>query len=324
VFEVPSALTDTFKYKPGQHLQLHVPCGGKPLPRCYSLSSTPADPRHRVTIKRVTDGRASNWICASLKAGDMLEVAPPAGVFTPKSFDADFLMFAGGSGITPVFSIIRMVLASGKGRIKLVYANRDKQSIIFSSELERLTRDYPERLQIVHWLDSERGFALKAQLGELAIGFEGFDPKKSECFICGPGVFMDATAAALHDIGVPHAQVHIERFVSLPEDADDVAPASAPAPDAAEVSIEVELDGKKQVVKGRVGQLLIEALEAAGLQPPYSCRAGACAACMCHLEDGEVELQHNHALSQDDLDQGWILGCQAIMQSPKVKISYPN
>ncbi|MGH8694719.1 MAG: FAD-binding oxidoreductase, partial [Burkholderiales bacterium] len=158
IFDLPADLRETFRFKPGQHLQLHIPCADKPLPRCYSLSSTPtADEPLRVTVKRVADGRASNWLCANLRAGDTLEVMPPAGVFTPRALDGDFLMFAGGSGITPVFSIIRSVLAGGTGRIRLIYANRDERSVIFGAELARLSREHPQRLQVIHWLDTVQG-----------------------------------------------------------------------------------------------------------------------------------------------------------------------
>jgi 3-ketosteroid 9alpha-monooxygenase subunit B len=319
-FEIPTELKDKFRYKPGQHLQLHVPLGEKPLPRCYSLSSMPyADEAPRVTVKRVNDGRASNWICDRVKPGDVLEVAPPAGVFTPKSLDGEFLLFAGGSGITPVFSIIRSVLAAGSGSLRLVYANRDERSVIFAPELTQLSREFPDRLHIIHWLDSVQGIPSQAQLTALCRGHEA-----AQCFICGPALFMDAAAAALREAGVPHAQVHIERFVSLPEDADDAMPAISPAAGAGEVSVEVELDGVMQTVAGREGQLLIEALEEAGLQPPYSCRAGACATCMCKLEDGEVELLHNHALTEQDLADTWILSCQAVMRSPRIRVRYPG
>src|SRR5690349_3578903 len=158
-FEIPEALRQSFQYKPGQHLQLHVPCGAKPLPRCYSLSGTlnvSGDP-WRVTVKRVADGRASNWLCTTLKAGDTLEVAAPAGMFTPKSLDGDFLMYAGGSGITPVFSILRSTLNAGKGRVRLVYANRDERSVIFGQALAALSQQHPQRLQVIHWLDSVQG-----------------------------------------------------------------------------------------------------------------------------------------------------------------------
>ena len=319
-FEIPDALKAAFQYKPGQHLQLHVPCGAKPLPRCYSLSGSPSiagDPV-RVTVKVVADGRASRWLCSELKAGATLEVAPPAGMFTPKSLDGEFLMFAGGSGITPVFSILRSVLAAGKGTIRLVYCNRDERSVIFGKELAKLSQEHPARLQVIHWLDSVQGFASQAQVAALARGWE-----KAQCFICGPTPFMDCSAAALKELGVPHANVHIERFVSLPEDADD-APAAATAPaGTAATEVIAELDGVVTNATCQPGQLLIEALEAAGMSPPFSCRSGACAACMCKLDEGEVELQHNHVLAQSDLDQGWILCCQAIPKSPKIKISYP-
>jgi 3-ketosteroid 9alpha-monooxygenase subunit B len=324
VFELPAGLKDAFKYKPGQHLQLHIPCGPRPLPRCYSLSSSPAfDEPLRVTVKRVADGRASNWVCSQLKAGDTLEVMPPAGVFTPRSMDHNLRMFAGGSGITPVFSIIRTVLKSGKGRVTLLYANRDEHSVIFGNELTELARQYPDRLQVYHWLDSVQGQPpTKEQISAIAQDW-GLDD--AECYICGPAIFMDTTADALYALGVPHALVHIERFVSLPDDADAPATAAAaPAPGAAGSVLEVELDGETRTIELAPGELIIEAMEAAGLQPPFSCRAGACAACMCHLEEGEVEMATNHVLDESDIEQGWILGCQAVAKSPKVKIKYPN
>ena len=322
VFELPPALAATFKYKPGQHLQLHVPCGDKSLPRCYSLSASPViagDPL-RVTVKRVADGRASQWLCGQLKAGATLEVAAPAGMFTPRSLDGDSLMYAGGSGITPVFSIVRSVLLGGKGRIRLIYANRDERSVIFGKALAQLSAEHPQRLQVIHWLDVVQGIPSQAQLAALAQGWE-----KADVFICGPNAFMDGAAAAMRELGLPHSQVHVERFVSLPEDADDeVAPKAGAAPaSGAGTEFEAELDGV--ITKGTCapGQLLIEALEAAGMAPPFSCRSGACAACMCKLLEGEVDLEHNHVLAQSDLDQGWILCCQAIPKSPKIRISYP-
>jgi len=319
-FEIPAELRQAFQYKPGQHLQLHVPCGARPLPRCYSLSGTltvAGDP-WRVTVKRVVDGRASNWLCTSLKAGDTLEVAAPAGMFTPKSLDTDLLLYAGGSGITPVFSILRSALHAGRKRIRLVYANRDERSVIFGKDLAKLSLEHPTRLQVIHWLDSVQGIPSQAQLAELARGYE-----QAQCFICGPGPYMDSAAAALKEIGVPHANVHIERFVSLPEDADDVQ--AAPTAEAGDVAAEVEaeLDGVVTKTTCQPGQLLIEALENAGMAPPFSCRSGACAACMCKLDEGQVELQHNHVLAQSDLDAGWILCCQAVPKSAKIKISYP-
>jgi 3-ketosteroid 9alpha-monooxygenase subunit B len=274
----------------------------------------------RVTVKRVADGRASQWLCGQLKAGATLEVAVPAGAFTPRSLDGDFLMYAGGSGITPVFSILRSVLLAGKGRVRLIYANRDERSVIFGKALAQLSLEHPQRLQVIHWLDSVQGIPSQAQLGALAQGWE-----KAEAYICGPNAWMDSAAAAMRELGLSHAQVHVERFVSLPDDADDVvAPkGGAAAADSAGTQFEAELDGVTFKGTCAPDQLLIEALEAAGMAPPFSCRSGACAACMCKLVEGEVEMVHNHVLAQSDLDQGWILCCQAIPKSPKIKVTYP-
>lgn len=318
VFDVPEALRESFRYRPGQFLTLKVPLGEQALPRCYSASSSPLlDEPLRVTVKRVVDGRASNWLCDTLRTGDRLAVAPPAGVFVPKSLDGDFLLLAGGSGITPVLSILRSLLHAGQGRARLVYANRDERSVIFAEELARLSREFPRRLQLIHWLDSVQGLPSQAQLAELARGWE-----QAQAFICGPAVFMDGAAAALQDAGFGHGQVHIERFVSLPEDAEELP--AAPLADAAEVNITVHLDGQQHRVSGQRGQILLDALDAAGLDAPYSCRSGACAACMCRLDAGEVALVHNHVLDRNDLDQGWILACQAQMQSDTLTVSYPE
>jgi 3-ketosteroid 9alpha-monooxygenase subunit B len=318
VFEVPGDLAATFRFRPGQHLTLRVPASRAAL-RCYSCSSVPEGEPLRVTVKRMPDGLASNWICDSLQAGATLDVAPPAGVFTPRALEGEFLMYAGGSGITPVFSIVRSVLAAGSGRVRLVYANRDERSVIFAAELARLSREHPRRLQVIHWLDSVQGIPSQAELAALGAGFD-----KAQCFVCGPSRYMDTAAAALDDLGVPHHNVHVERFVSLPDDADSQTVSQPPSmlSSSQKVKIEAELDGVVHHVEGEPGALLIESLEAAGLSPPFSCRAGACAACMCQLEEGDVELMHNHVLDQSELDGGWILACQAVPQSPTIRIRY--
>ena len=155
LFHIPPELEAAFRYKPGQFLTLRLPMDGRWLPRCYSMSSAPGvDDAPRVTIKRVQGGRGSNWVCDTVRAGHTLEVMAPAGVFTPRTLDGDFVLLAGGSGITPVFSILRSALLSGSGRITLLYANRDERSVIFREELNALAAAHPARLQIIHWLDS--------------------------------------------------------------------------------------------------------------------------------------------------------------------------
>lgn len=321
-FGVPEHLLDDFAYVPGQHLQLHVPHDDGALPRCYSLSSNPyAGEPLQVTVKRIDDGRASNWICDHIAPGDTLEVMPPAGVFVPRTLDADLLMFAGGSGITPCFSILRSVLTAGRGHVRLIYANRDEHAIIFRDALAELAREHPERLEIIHWLDSVQGYPTQTQLTMLARGWE-----RADCFVCGPGVFMDTATAALHSMGLPRNRVHVERFVSLPSDADALAEPAAPAADAPEgpVALTVHIDGRTVQAEGRADQPLLDAFQEAGIEAPFSCRSGACGACMCRLDEGSVTHRNNVVLDDAELAEGWILSCQALPTSSQLRITYPE
>jgi 3-ketosteroid 9alpha-monooxygenase subunit B len=318
-FDVPAALASEFHYRPGQFLTLRIPHGEGHLPRCYSLASCPgADEPLRVTIKRVQRGRASNWVCDTLQAGDEIEVMPPAGVFTPKSLAGDFLLLAGGSGITPVFSILRSVLAEGEGRICLIYANRDPQSIIFREELRSLASAYPHRLQVIHWLDQVQGVPSVAQLAALATPW-----RQADCFICGPSLFMDAAVEALRAIDIPPARIHVERFVSLPEEGDLDVSDAAPA-GGSTIPVEIELNGAHHALACSDQEPILDAMLRAGVDAPYSCRAGACATCMCTLVSGKVRLRHNDVLDKNDLAQGWILACQAVPETGPVQVRFPD
>lgn len=316
-FDVPAHLGDLFRYQPGQFLTLRVPFEGGWLPRCYSLSSTPLlDEPLRVTVKRVHQGRASNWLCGDLQEGQTLDVLPPAGVFVPRDLNGDLLLFGGGSGVTPVLSILRSALIAGSGRILLVYANRDEASVIFKDELKLLASVHPQRLQIVHWLDSVQGVPGIGQLAELARPFID-----AQAFICGPAPFMDATVSALKSLGMPDRHVHVERFVSLPGEGELVQVSSEAAVAA---QLAVRLDGEDFQVPCDSGETVLDAMERAGLKPPSACRVGGCASCMCTLDSGDVELLHNDALDADELAEGWILACQAVPTSAQLRIRFPE
>ncbi|MEP6587345.1 MAG: ferredoxin--NADP reductase [Polaromonas sp.] len=326
VFEVPPALAETFRYQPGQFLTLRLGIDGRHVPRCYSMSSAPGvDDAPRVTVKRVKDGRGSNWVCDHVKAGDVIELMPPSGVFHPRTLDGDFLLLAGGSGITPVFAILRSVLAKGHGRITLLYANRDEQSVIFKNELKALAEVYPARLSVIHWLDSVQGVPSVAQLAELARHH-----RSAQAFICGPGLYMDAAVAALQAIEMPSERIHVERFVSLPDEetlaaANAIAQAAPPLPDAVdEAIVEVLLNGETHTLHCSGNETLLEAALKAGLNAPYSCQAGMCASCMCQVVEGSVHLRHNEVLDKKDLAKAWTLACQAVPTSERLRIKFPE
>ncbi|MEB0206827.1 ferredoxin--NADP reductase [Pseudomonas sp. CCC3.1] len=319
VFDVPDSLREKFAYKSGQFLTLRIPFEGGWLPRCYSLSSTPlVDEPLRVTIKQVRDGRASNWLCQHLHEGDELQVLPPAGVFVPRHFDDDLVLFGGGSGVTPVLSILRSALIAGSGRILLIYANRDEASVIFAHELKALASAHPQRLQVIHWLDSVQGIPAVEQLAQLAKPYT-----HAQAFICGPGPFMDAAVSALQSLGMEHGRIHVERFVSLPVEGS----VAAPAPVNTEVigsQLSVRLDGEEFEVPCAEGETLLNAMQRAGLKPPSSCLVGSCATCMCTVERGSVEMLRNDALDQQELNDGWVLACQSVPRSEQLRVCFPE
>jgi 3-ketosteroid 9alpha-monooxygenase subunit B len=283
--------------------------------RCYSLCTSPlAGERPAITVKRTEGGYASNWILDHVVAGTVLDVLPPAGTFCPDSLEGDFLLFAAGSGITPVMSILKSALAAGRGRVVLVYANRDEGSVIFGSLLRRLVFDSDGRLVVVHWLDSLLGVPSAAALAALARPYVSFD-----AFICGPDPYLAAVREALGRLGVPGARVHVERFLSLAENPFEVAPVVVGGTAA---TLSVTLDGATTLLPWPAGTRMLDVLIEAGLDAPYSCRQGICGACACQLTGGEVEMAHNEVLEPADLADGYILACQAVSLTPSVSIAY--
>ncbi|MGW5317642.1 2Fe-2S iron-sulfur cluster-binding protein [Nocardia thailandica] len=318
VFEVPEAAAERFAYRPGQFLTLRVPGSEGAVARCYSLASSPftGEPP-KVTVKRTAGGYASNWLCDNIVAGDTLEVLPPSGAFTPASLDTDLLLFAAGSGITPVMSILRSALARGGGRVVLCYANRDESSVIFAAELRELAARYPERLTVLHWLESVQGLPGAAALAALAAPFPGY-----EAFVCGPGPFMDAVRAALGGAGWPRERITSEVFTSLSGDpfAETEAITATEGEDAA--TVEVELDGAVHSLSWPRSRTLVDVMLAGGLDVPYSCREGECGSCAATVVDGEVSMPGPTVLEPEDIAAGYTLACQARPCSGTVRIRF--
>ncbi|MEU6585439.1 ferredoxin--NADP reductase [Nocardia sp. NPDC046763] len=321
VFDVPEDLRERFTYQPGQFLTLRIPSDlTGSVARCYSLASSPhTDDKPKVTIKRTVDGYASNWVCDNVKAGDSLEVLPPSGVFTPKNLDEDLLLFAAGSGITPVMSILKSALARGDGRIVVVYANRDHDSVIFARELRELADKHPQRLVVIHWLEHLQGLPTADAFATLVAPYAGH-----EAFMCGPKPFMDRVHDALGQLGMPRNRTHAEVFNSLSGDPfAEVAPTEITAEEAADAaSVEVELDGETHEMTWPRSQTLVDIMLSKGLDVPYSCLEGECGSCACTVLEGEVEMENAEILDPEDIANGYILGCQARPVTDHLKIQF--
>lgn len=316
VLEVPTDLAEKYRYKAGQFLTFRVPHADGAFNRCYSLSSAPeTDGLPKVTVKRVDGGKGSNWFHDSLKEGGAIDVLPPAGLFVLGQGAAPLLLFGGGSGITPMMSLIKSALQSGSRRIRLFYANRDKPSVIFDAEFEALTAAHPGRLEIIHHLDAVQGLTKPEEVAAALKGFEN-----AEAYLCGPGPFMNLVEAALLANGMPRERVLIERFEAS---GNDAVPVEAPEEgDVIPDEITIHFEGKAHKVPYRKGLTILEAARGAGLNPLSSCEEGFCASCAAKRIKGKVVLAKNDIYTEDDLSNNWILTCQGHCFGPEVEITY--
>jgi 3-ketosteroid 9alpha-monooxygenase subunit B len=316
VFDLPPELAGIFAYQPGQFLTVRIPSDRDgSVARCYSLCSSPVTgDAPTVTVKQTPGGYASNWIAGNVKPGTVLDVLPPAGMFVPASLDDDFLLLAAGSGITPVMSILKSVLAAGTGRVVLVYANRDERAVIFGRALRELAARHGSRLLVVHWLDVLQGLPSGEQLVPLIRPFARY-----QIYASGPDPFLAAVRAGAAAVGVPARGVRVERFLSLQHN-----PFDAPEPVTAGVAarLTVVLDGQTTALDWPPGTRMLDVLIGAELDPPFSCRDGICGACACQLTAGRVEMAGNEVLEEADLADGLILACQSVAMTPEVSISY--
>ena len=323
VMDVPPSLVETYHYTPGQFCTVRANIGGEHVQRCYSMSSAPAtDDRLAVTVKRVPGGLMSNWLHDHVAAGDELELMPPAGVFCATGSDGPIVAFCGGSGVTPVFSILKGVLASGTRSVRLFYANRDADAVIFREAIAALEHANSDRLTVHHHLDADSGYVTADDIA----GFLG-DAADAHVFVCGPTPFMDLVEAGASAAGVPAEHIAIERFVNTAVDGDEPAGAAG-VPSAATAdgptTLTITIKKKRHVLQHVAGDTILDAARRASLNPPYSCEQGNCATCMALVTEGSVEMRVNNALTPDELEEGWVLTCQALPTSTQIAIEYDD
>jgi len=334
-FDIPEEHKADFAYKAGQYITIEMNVQGENVRRAYSLCTSPlSDPMPAVTVKKVQGGRMSSYLNSSLKAGDTVKLMAPEGRFTPETDAAaqkQYLLFAGGSGITPMMSILKTVLQSEpKSIISLVYANRNKNSVIFKDALEQLEKNYKGRLEITHVYDSAGLFssAVKGPLSTDTVKKLFAKLRRAEytpdVFICGPSGMMDAVKNGLFSTDLSEEQIHIEYFTA-PVSGNATASAGIPAATAApagDAEVELRISGETHYLSVGPRKTILAAAQDAGLDPPYSCEAGICSTCMAKVTDGSVRMIENNILTQKEVDAGFVLTCQAICTSPKVKIEF--
>jgi ring-1,2-phenylacetyl-CoA epoxidase subunit PaaE len=331
-FEVPPELRDIFQFKAGQHLTLKAQIGGEELRRNYSLCTAPDEEDWMVTVKRITGGVFSNWVGDALKPGDILDVMPPHGSFTTE-FNATasrrMVGIAGGSGITPVMSLLRTALKSEpKSRFTLLYGNRDSSSIIFLEELARLKDRYLDRFEAYHFLDLEEGdvelFNGMLDRNRVEEAIERLIPAPDDVadwFICGPGPMMDAAESALVERGIGRETIHIERFTADRPPESLVKEMAELQTRAAGVLMSVTLDGRTRKVPFSESNIL-DSARVSGLPAPFACKAGVCATCRAKVVSGKVEMAARYGLTDEEIEDGYVLTCQSVPAGDGVAVDY--
>ena len=339
-FEIPEELKDTFKYDAGQYLTLRFMLKGEDERRSYSLCTAPGE-GWGVTVKKVKGGKVSTHVFDNVQTGDSIDVMAPDGRFIVKP-DAesrnDYYFFGAGSGITPLMSQIRTILEhEPMSVIHLYYGNRDEDSIIFKSELEQLTEKYAEQLTVDHILSraGKKGGLLGSVFGrKKADGWQGEKGRivkenidsfieryparnnTSHYYICGPGNMIENVKAALQGRGIQDKFIHAEYFT-----ASDTAKSSANAVVTAGSQATVKLRGETiEIPIG--GKSILETLQDAGYDPPYSCTSGACASCMAKVTEGKAEMEMCFALSDAEIADGFVLTCQAHPTTAEIAVDF--
>ncbi len=337
-FDIPESERERFAFEPGQFLTVRATIDGQDVRRSYSISS----PRSRLArageleigIRPVEGGVFSNWAARSLKAGDTIQVMPPDGRFTVRKKRALHRVgFAAGSGITPILSIAASTLEEQpESKFTLVFGNRRMSTVMFNEALQDLKDRYRDRLTLIHILSRQ------AQEVDLLQGrIDGAKVRQiidallpvgsmDEVFICGPDEMISATEAALVEAGVAADRIRTERFtVGLPAGAHPVGVATAEeskAEAAKDITMTLILDGKEHEIPLGADEHVLDAALNAGLDLPFSCKAGVCCTCRAKVLDGEVVMDKNFTLEADEMAQGFVLSCQARATTPQLRVSF--
>lgn len=334
VLDIPSSLRDEFTYKHGQYLTIRVHIGDKHFNRAYSLCSSPAlDEPLTITIKNKESGFIFAFINNNTQAGQTLEVMKPMGNFTSElSPDAEnvYGLFAGGSGITPIFSILKTVLAiESKSSVVLFYGNTDEENVIFRKELDQLQEKYNDRLTIIHTLDTPAS-TLKAITGrldkqqclDLLDKYLGKNVLRAKYFVCGPPMMMKQVEDTLHAANIPASNIHRE-FFSMPIDTvADAAPAEPEKNEPKERSVTIRLYGREETITVRPNETILDSAIRNDLDPPYACQIAACCTCRAKVVQGNVHMDSREALTDEEMEEGYVLTCQSHPLTDDVVVDY--
>ena len=333
--EVPEALRAEYRGAPGQHVVVRTGIDGEETRRTYSLVNAPGEWPLRIVPRVHARGLMSRFLAEQLRAGDALEVLPPNGSFTPRTATqpaGTYVAFAAGCGITPVLSVVRSLLAHEPTRVILFYGNSGSARTMCLEDLLALKDRHLGRLSL-HFVMSREPQEAELYNGRIDAArvrqFAGvlFEPRAvTEYFLCGPGDMIEQVSATLRELGVEPARVHAEHFTvatATPVAPAAARPATAAAAAADQAEVTILMDGRRRSFAMKRGdETVLDAAARAGIDLPFSCRAGVCSTCRTKVVRGEVEMAQNYALEDWELEQGYVLACQSRVKTAVLELDY--
>jgi len=323
-FDVPTAERAHFAFQAGQYVTVKAVIDGVEQRRSYSICSSPAlDEPLAIGVKRVDGGMVSTYLHQHVTPGQTLELYPPMGRFTLDATERPIVFYAGGSGITPILSMTKSVLATQPNRrVTLIYANRATASVMFADAIESLQHEHPERLHVVHVLEDNGSVSSSSYAGRLdtamartVLAEHVTDLQSCEHYICGPQAMMDSITSLLNNLGVASEHIHHEYFTITKHQSDamnhDAASSAAESAEPKTRTVTIRLYGTESTFSVEPDETILTAAQRANLDPPFACQIGACCTCRAKLLSGKVVMDEREALSDDEINEGYILTCQS-------------
>lgn len=327
LFDVPQALTERYRFNSGQYLNIKYNNNGKEVRRAYSICSTPKSGELRIAVKKVEDGLFSSYAHSTLRAGDALEVQIPEGRFVlepDSSAKNNYVAFAAGSGITPVISILKTVLEEEPGSsFVLLYGNKTIEETIFHEELHALQQQYLNRFFVYFvYSQAREAESLFGRIEKAAVNFILNNKHKETAFdhyfICGPENMIDTVSDILKERHVEEDRISFEIFTPNEDGNNPIDTQGG----SAKVTVLVDDDETSFTMSKK--EVLLDAILKEGIDAPYSCQGGICSSCMCRIVKGSAEMKRNSILTDDEIEEGLILSCQAIVTSDEIYVDYDD